>query len=193
MASNASRRDRRICRIYDDRVPGHRGVFRRRGLHAAVESAAAHGHRRRRPRGRRKPLARAGPGYSRQAAKDIAEENLVAGDPLLLDDSDVVFGNSVGTGGRRLGVYAGRHADQCRASFRPPHSGSSVGKRGHVLRPHFRRVRFRAYASGDRGEVGPRHLPGRRPQQLDEAIPHRHFRRRCRPAIRDSAKNRICC
>jgi hypothetical protein len=31
---------------------------------------------------------------ARQAAKDIAEENLVAGDPLLLDDSDVVFGNS---------------------------------------------------------------------------------------------------
>jgi Ca-activated chloride channel homolog len=32
--------------------------------------------------------------YSRQAAKDIAEANLVAGDPLLLDDSDIVFGNS---------------------------------------------------------------------------------------------------
>jgi hypothetical protein len=31
---------------------------------------------------------------ARQAAKDIAEVNLVAGDPLLLDDSDVVFGNS---------------------------------------------------------------------------------------------------
>jgi Ca-activated chloride channel homolog len=31
---------------------------------------------------------------SRQAAKDIAEANLVAGDPLLLDDSDIVFGNS---------------------------------------------------------------------------------------------------
>jgi hypothetical protein len=31
---------------------------------------------------------------SRQAAKDIAQENLVAGDPLLLDDSDIVFGNS---------------------------------------------------------------------------------------------------
>jgi len=32
--------------------------------------------------------------YARQAAKDIAAANLVAGDPLLLDDSDIVFGNS---------------------------------------------------------------------------------------------------
>jgi Ca-activated chloride channel homolog len=32
--------------------------------------------------------------YARQAAKDIAEANRVAGDPLLLDDSDIVFGNS---------------------------------------------------------------------------------------------------
>jgi len=33
-------------------------------------------------------------GYARQAAKDIAAANLVAGQPLLLADSDVVFGNS---------------------------------------------------------------------------------------------------
>ncbi len=33
-------------------------------------------------------------GYARQAAKDVAAANLVAGQPLLLDDSDVVFGNS---------------------------------------------------------------------------------------------------
>ena len=32
--------------------------------------------------------------YARQAAKDIAAANLVAGQPLLLDDSDVIFGNS---------------------------------------------------------------------------------------------------
>jgi hypothetical protein len=32
--------------------------------------------------------------YARQAAKDIAAANLVAGDPLLLDDADIVFGNS---------------------------------------------------------------------------------------------------
>jgi Ca-activated chloride channel family protein len=32
--------------------------------------------------------------YARQAAKDIAAANLVGGDPLLLDDSDVVFGKS---------------------------------------------------------------------------------------------------
>ncbi|MGD9635510.1 MAG: VWA domain-containing protein [Pirellulales bacterium] len=32
--------------------------------------------------------------YARQAAKDIAAANLVAGDPLLLEDSDIVFGNS---------------------------------------------------------------------------------------------------
>jgi Ca-activated chloride channel family protein len=32
--------------------------------------------------------------YARQAAKDIAAANLVAGQPLLLEDSDVVFGNS---------------------------------------------------------------------------------------------------
>ena len=32
--------------------------------------------------------------YARQAAKDIAAANIVAGEPLLLDDSDVVFGNS---------------------------------------------------------------------------------------------------
>jgi len=32
--------------------------------------------------------------YARQAAKDVAAANLVAGQPLLLDDSDVVFGNS---------------------------------------------------------------------------------------------------
>lgn len=32
--------------------------------------------------------------YARQAAKDIAQANLVAGDPLLLDDADVIFGNS---------------------------------------------------------------------------------------------------
>lgn len=32
--------------------------------------------------------------YARQAAKDIAAANLVAGQPLLLDDADVVFGNS---------------------------------------------------------------------------------------------------
>ena len=31
---------------------------------------------------------------SRQAAKDIAQANLVAGEPLLLDDSDVIFGHS---------------------------------------------------------------------------------------------------
>lgn len=31
---------------------------------------------------------------SRQAAKDIAQANLVAGEPLLLDDSDIVFGHS---------------------------------------------------------------------------------------------------
>lgn len=31
---------------------------------------------------------------SRQAAKDIAAANYVAGEPLILDDSDVVFGNS---------------------------------------------------------------------------------------------------
>ena len=35
---------------------------------------------------------------ARQAAKDIAEENLVAGDPLLLDDADIVFGHSSRTG-----------------------------------------------------------------------------------------------
>lgn len=33
-------------------------------------------------------------GYARQAAKDIAAANFVAGQPLLLDDSDIVFGNS---------------------------------------------------------------------------------------------------
>lgn len=33
-------------------------------------------------------------GYARQAAKDIAAANLVAGQPLLLDDSDVIFGKS---------------------------------------------------------------------------------------------------
>lgn len=32
--------------------------------------------------------------YARQAAKDIAEANLVAGAPLLLADSDIVFGKS---------------------------------------------------------------------------------------------------
>jgi hypothetical protein len=32
--------------------------------------------------------------YARQAAKDIAAANLVAGQPLLLEDSDVVFGKS---------------------------------------------------------------------------------------------------
>src|SRR3990172_335522 len=32
--------------------------------------------------------------YARQAAKDIAAANLVAGQPLLLDDSDIIFGNS---------------------------------------------------------------------------------------------------
>ena len=32
--------------------------------------------------------------YARQAAKDIAAANLVAGQPLLLDDSDVIFGKS---------------------------------------------------------------------------------------------------
>ena len=32
--------------------------------------------------------------YARQAAKDIAAANLVAGQPLLLDDSDIVFGKS---------------------------------------------------------------------------------------------------
>src|SRR3990172_10722331 len=31
--------------------------------------------------------------YARQAAKDIAAANLVAGQPLLLDDSDIIFGN----------------------------------------------------------------------------------------------------
>jgi Ca-activated chloride channel homolog len=31
---------------------------------------------------------------SRQAAKDIAQANLVAGEPLVLDDSDIVFGHS---------------------------------------------------------------------------------------------------
>jgi hypothetical protein len=32
--------------------------------------------------------------YARQAAKDIAAANQVAGEPLLLDDSDIVFGKS---------------------------------------------------------------------------------------------------
>ena len=32
--------------------------------------------------------------FARQAAKDIAAANRVAGDPLVLDDADVVFGNS---------------------------------------------------------------------------------------------------
>jgi len=32
--------------------------------------------------------------YARQAAKDIAAANLVAGKPLLLDDSDIIFGKS---------------------------------------------------------------------------------------------------
>ncbi len=32
--------------------------------------------------------------YARQAAKDIAAANLVGGQPLLLDDSDIIFGNS---------------------------------------------------------------------------------------------------
>src|SRR5262245_44770292 len=32
--------------------------------------------------------------YARQAAKDIAAANKVAGQPLLLDDSDIVFGKS---------------------------------------------------------------------------------------------------
>ncbi len=32
--------------------------------------------------------------YARQAAKDIAAANLVAGQPLLLEDSDVIFGKS---------------------------------------------------------------------------------------------------
>ncbi len=33
-------------------------------------------------------------GIARQAAKDIAAANLVGGDPLLLDDADIVFGKS---------------------------------------------------------------------------------------------------
>ena len=32
--------------------------------------------------------------YARQAAKNVAAANLVAGEPLLLDDSDIVFGKS---------------------------------------------------------------------------------------------------
>jgi hypothetical protein len=32
--------------------------------------------------------------YARQAAKDIAAANLVAGQPLLLDDADIIFGKS---------------------------------------------------------------------------------------------------
>ncbi|MEX2092872.1 MAG: VWA domain-containing protein [Pirellulales bacterium] len=32
--------------------------------------------------------------YARQAAKDVAAANLVGGEPLLLDDADVIFGNS---------------------------------------------------------------------------------------------------
>jgi Mg-chelatase subunit ChlD len=32
--------------------------------------------------------------YARQAAKEIAAANMVAGEPLLLDDSDIVFGKS---------------------------------------------------------------------------------------------------
>jgi hypothetical protein len=37
--------------------------------------------------------------YARQRAKDIAAANFVAGDPLLLDDSDIVFGRSEQQGG----------------------------------------------------------------------------------------------
>ena len=36
--------------------------------------------------------------YARQAAKDIAAANRVAGDPLLLDDADIIFGNSAQQG-----------------------------------------------------------------------------------------------
>lgn len=44
---------------------------------------------------------------SRQAAKDIAQANLVAGTPLLLDDSDVVFGNSAQQQGGSWSFTAG--------------------------------------------------------------------------------------
>ena len=44
---------------------------------------------------------------SRQAAKDIAQLNLVAGAPLLLDDSDIVFGNSTQEAGGAWSFVAG--------------------------------------------------------------------------------------
>lgn len=44
---------------------------------------------------------------SRQAAKDIAAANLVAGAPLLLDDSDIVFGHSEQTTGGAWDFEAG--------------------------------------------------------------------------------------
>ena len=60
--------------------------------------------------------------YARQQAKDIAAANKVAGKPLLLDDSDIVFGHSDPAGRRRVGVHAGRRADQRGARVRPPHA-----------------------------------------------------------------------
>lgn len=44
---------------------------------------------------------------SRQAAKDIAAANLVGGDPLLLDDTDVQFGNSTAGPGGAWSFVAG--------------------------------------------------------------------------------------
>lgn len=44
---------------------------------------------------------------SRQAAKDIAQLNLVAGKPLVLDDSDVIFGNSTQQGSGAWNFVAG--------------------------------------------------------------------------------------
>ena len=46
--------------------------------------------------------------YARQAAKDIAAANKVAGQPLVLDDSDIVFGKSAQQGERRVDVHAER-------------------------------------------------------------------------------------
>ena len=95
MAPHPPRRDRRPGGPDDDRLPGQRRLLGRRGLHAAHQDQAPLGHRRRRPRRRRRPLPRSRhQAYARQAAKDIAAANLVAGQPLLLDDSDIVFGNS---------------------------------------------------------------------------------------------------
>ena len=127
---------------------------------------------------------------ARQAAKNIAAANRVAGKPLLLDDSDIVFGKSSQQAGGAWTLF--REDSQSTPSASSDGARArTLGQRADVFRPRVQRVRLPADPGGHGRAARSRHLPGPGPLQLDEVLSDRPGRRYAdqRPAILPAAEH----